>query len=261
MGRNSHYRYHRHLAGYRKHSLETRPMASTEPGKPCFKIEECDFTIIETTQKLNPLDYYKQLREYVEHENHLMHVRITWLLTIHGFLFASYGLTLQKLVDILKGLHATDLATLPLFAFQLLICWMGTRFSSRSATDGIRAAQSAIDHIDTIAQAQAGLLKLTTSSMPVANSIILPRIIGGGMKRPWSGADASLIPFSFKQVWVLLFVFSVLFSVLALGAPFYFTLHNPVSANSAGRQTARSARKAHQGTRNPALATSPPRTR
>jgi hypothetical protein len=192
-------------------------MASSDDGLPidagAVPLDDCAFTIIAAhATPVDPLDYYKQLREYVQHENHLMHVRMTWSLTSHGFLFAAYGLTFQKTVDVLNGLYANPAALLPfvlILLFQLLICRIGHFFSSTS-TAGISAAQDAINHIDTIAC--AGLLRLRLpSSVPIADSaILLPRIIGGGMKTPWSGVDAWSIPFWFGKVWLALLVLSLL---------------------------------------------------
>src|SRR5271170_1594006 len=38
---------------------------------------------------------YELYREYVRHEDGLVNYRMTWLLTIHGFLYATYGFTMQ----------------------------------------------------------------------------------------------------------------------------------------------------------------------
>jgi hypothetical protein len=43
---------------------------------------------------------YKLFREYVEHEDALINNRLTWLITIHGFLYAAYALSVGKYVEV-----------------------------------------------------------------------------------------------------------------------------------------------------------------
>jgi hypothetical protein len=42
------------------------------------------------------LRLYEVFRGYIKHEDGLIDNRVTWLSQIHGFLYATYGLTLQK---------------------------------------------------------------------------------------------------------------------------------------------------------------------
>ncbi len=46
------------------------------------------------------IKFYELYRQYVTHEDNLTNNRMTWLLTIHGFLYATYGFTLQKKFEI-----------------------------------------------------------------------------------------------------------------------------------------------------------------
>lgn len=51
---------------------------------------------------------YGNYRNYLQHEDNLINNRISWMLTIHGFLYATYGFTLQKKIEIyskLDGAH------------------------------------------------------------------------------------------------------------------------------------------------------------
>src|SRR3954452_6090771 len=52
------------------------------------------------------LKVYDLFRRYIEHENHLVNQRLTWLLTIHGFLYATCGLVLQKKVEIDRNISS-----------------------------------------------------------------------------------------------------------------------------------------------------------
>jgi hypothetical protein len=51
------------------------------------------------------LEIYETFRSYIRHEDNLTNNRITWMLTIHGFLYASYGFTLQKKLEILDKVN------------------------------------------------------------------------------------------------------------------------------------------------------------
>lgn len=109
------------------------------------------------------LDAYKVFRNYLEHEDALINQRITWMLTIHGFLYATYGFTLQKVIEInekisnfgasnfgdcnkLNGyiengaLYGSFVQT---FGFLAVICVVGLGISA-SALLSIKAALSAI---------------------------------------------------------------------------------------------------------------------
>jgi hypothetical protein len=64
----------------------------------------CDFAVHSLKDQGVPssdlLKYYELMRGYVEHEDNLINSRLTWSLTIHGFLFATLGILIGKLVDI-----------------------------------------------------------------------------------------------------------------------------------------------------------------
>src|SRR5580658_9768416 len=40
--------------------------------------------------------HYKLFRDYIEHEDSLINQRLLWNINIQGFLFAAYGLSVQK---------------------------------------------------------------------------------------------------------------------------------------------------------------------
>jgi hypothetical protein len=57
---------------------------------------------------LNPLldlDVYDTFRKYIQHEDNLINNRITWMLTIHGFLYAAYAFTVQKKLEIAQKIN------------------------------------------------------------------------------------------------------------------------------------------------------------
>ena len=60
---------------------------------------ECEFTVIDVPLKdaSHILTYYERIRTYIQHEDGLINSRLTWSLTIHGFLFAIFGGTLYCL--------------------------------------------------------------------------------------------------------------------------------------------------------------------
>jgi hypothetical protein len=53
---------------------------------------------------------YEFFRDYVKHEDNLINQRLTWLLTIHGFLYATCGFTLQKKYEIAEKIASDYVA-------------------------------------------------------------------------------------------------------------------------------------------------------
>ena len=56
------------------------------------------------------LKIYEMFRDYIKHEDGLINSRLMWILTINGFLFTAYGLTLQKKLDITYNMSTYLLA-------------------------------------------------------------------------------------------------------------------------------------------------------
>jgi hypothetical protein len=124
---------------------------------------QCEFSAIhrplETASDI--LGYYDRFRAYIEHEDGLISSRLTWSLTVHGFLFAMYGILLAKIADAVIELHRrTDLNALlvpaiaALFFFQIPIAAFGIFVGHRSRK-AIKAAHNAIHHIYSIALASS----------------------------------------------------------------------------------------------------------
>jgi hypothetical protein len=62
---------------------------------------------------LTKLEHFKVVREYRMREHDLLNHRISWNLSVQGFLFATYGFSLQKLAEtetsaLIDGSHATN---------------------------------------------------------------------------------------------------------------------------------------------------------
>jgi hypothetical protein len=54
---------------------------------------------INRTSASSFLEYYKCMRDYLEHEDTLVNIRFTWGLTVQGFIIGAFGFTLQKFSD------------------------------------------------------------------------------------------------------------------------------------------------------------------
>lgn len=57
-----------------------------------------------TLDQSEAIKLYEVFRDYLKHEDALVNNRLTWTLTIQGFLFAAYGLSIQKRLDVLEKL-------------------------------------------------------------------------------------------------------------------------------------------------------------
>lgn len=92
-----------------------------------------------------PLELYKLARGQVEHENTLVGQRITWYLTLQGFLFAAAFITAGALIKpIATGANALGLRNLTIAAG--LLCCLGIA-SSVACFLLIRAAYLQISHV------------------------------------------------------------------------------------------------------------------
>jgi hypothetical protein len=137
----------------------------------------------------NLLTYYALLRAYVENENHLINVRLTWSLTINGFLFTAFGLVAGRCFELLTVFASTKPATSTiglslgaavLLSIMCVIAYAGWTVSS-SSKRGIVAANDAIEALSDIAHGSGGPLALRSPYEPIRESALrLPQIIGGG---------------------------------------------------------------------------------
>lgn len=180
------------------------------------------------------LEFYKATRAYIEHEDGLINNRLTWALTIHGFLYASFALTAQKIVEIreksistckparLKAFfpdttltcadHLANL-TYPLVLTLILIAVVGV-FISGIAYLSIKAAQSAIEGIcqifpDSVLSTKSSRSGGKLSYHPVvvfegtSQILMLPALVGGGKEVANRGfLSASGIPWVMISSWM-----------------------------------------------------------
>jgi hypothetical protein len=151
---------------------------------------DCDFATLPATQSPSDLlSLYGKFRDYLEHEDDLINSRLTWSLTVHGFLFASYGILLGKIADDFIELQKAGAHVLleehiisALFLFQMPVAALGV-FIGYSSWRAIIASHNAIQHLVTIAHADGQPLHILEGrKMVPLGSILLPRIIGGGAK-------------------------------------------------------------------------------
>jgi len=61
------------------------------------------------SETIRTLDYFKAFRKYRICEQGLLNHRLTWNLALQGFLFATYGLSLQKLAELQAKENGADI--------------------------------------------------------------------------------------------------------------------------------------------------------
>jgi hypothetical protein len=171
---------------------------------------------------------YALFRDYVKHEDALVNNRLTWILTIHGFLYATYGLTIQKRLEIIAYIsnsifvhlneqeqffHAANLPyyLLEIRVFLIFLCFIGS-FISGYGFVSIRAAHRASSSLRQIFEEQ--FKKFEPSWYPDVPNLrylgdeekyfVVPTIEGAGRERFIKvGLIASLtIPLILLGGWV-----------------------------------------------------------
>lgn len=172
MAQNKTSEAHRNIA----RSEETNGLADGNRDKDAplpgpAEFSDCEVSVIVPPLKEagDVLGYYDRIRAYLEHEDDLINTRLTWSLTVHGFLFAIYGLLLGKIADLgvelQKHIDATartsviferGIAALPVFQLPIALFGFFLALHSRRA---IVAAHNAIQHLITVAH-QSDALKL-----------------------------------------------------------------------------------------------------
>jgi hypothetical protein len=149
--------------------------------------------------------------------------RLSWMLTIHGFLYASYAFTIQTKLQVAQRMNSdslthssgVDSAFLTASIWQVdsvifLICFVGF-FISLVALRSIGAAGKANETILKVFEKQFGVQPGfgAPETILVANKLILPTIAGGGDHQniPKGFLSARWIPVFLMSGWV----FSLLF--------------------------------------------------
>ena len=211
-------------AGYHCPQMRGWTSALNQP----VQLSNCRFAVLSAQPPLQPseiLTYYERMRSYLEHEDDLINSRLTWSLTIHGFLFATFGILAGKSVDLLLELHKNSqlaaspqlqLAAVVLFVLECLVAVIGTMigYSSREA---IVAAHNALLHLAAIVH-HGGALEIPAATIPSPppGATLLPMIAGGGgHDRHVRGANSYYLslPLLMMGVWLAIFIGLILFPI------------------------------------------------
>jgi hypothetical protein len=172
--------------------------------------------------------FYELFRSYVRHEDNLINNRLTWILTIHGFLYATYGFTLQKELEVIGALRspAAPFICYSLFQAQMfLLCiavvglsisffgWRSIRAAKRAAVsvDAVFRKNTTIQTNERIARTETAhwidppSWSEDTHIHVISGIYKVPAILGGG--HPYSvnvGVSASItIPSILLSSWVI----------------------------------------------------------
>ena len=90
---------------------------TTRPRTPPQSSTSSLLNNVEITDWIN---VYGLFRDYVKHEDGLINNRLLWILTIHGFLYATYGFTVQKKLEVAHEL-ANDTSG---FSHHAFLCYL-----------------------------------------------------------------------------------------------------------------------------------------
>lgn len=156
---------------------------------------------------------YKEYRDYIKHEDALINQRLAWALTVQGFLFASYALVLNKMIEIERCTEAGG--RMPILAplhnqaglFLVLLCFIGVTICF-CAYGSIRAAESAVSAVkETFERMQPASAEGDRFfyRFDHPSPARLPRLTGGGtlFGEVRGRRLASAIPAVIGLVWIL----------------------------------------------------------
>src|SRR5262249_54976573 len=150
-------------------------------------------------KSMDAIALYGVYRGYLEHEDELINRRLSWNLTLQGFLFAAYGVTLQAITNQSPNRELIKHLSVLQYLFPLLA---GT--VSILSYVGIYAAQKAIDQLREDWVAVAKGLKSVGKELP------LPYLTGGGHDTANRyGTRAHWIPLVIVAAWVLILGISI----------------------------------------------------
>lgn len=139
------------------------------------------------------LDLYKLLRSQIEHEDEVIHQRLTWSLTAQGFLFVAYS-----------ALMGLSLKTPLGYIFLIIIGLLGVELCNRAIT-GVDSAMASLKRIH---HYERGHRKYNIARYGM--HMKLPPISGAGSKQDDNehGANESIqsIPRNFRAAWIVLII-------------------------------------------------------
>jgi hypothetical protein len=205
--------------------------AITEP----VALADCKFALPPPGQTLSDLlGYYERMRGYVEHEDELINSRLTWSLTVHGFLFAAFGFLAGKVVDLMLELYKPHelaaaqqlkLIVLALIGLLLGVAIIGAAVGYLSR-EAIAAAHNAIQHLLAVVHGQGALqFQNWGPGAPVVatGSMLFPSITCGGDGGKDTGGAKSYyltLPLLMTIAWIIIILAVVVFWGLTARSPF-----------------------------------------
>jgi hypothetical protein len=177
------------------------------------------------------LRLYSLHRNYSEHENHLINHRLSWNLTIQGFLFAAYALSFHKAADLWLNVSKISLlcadqeqsmfefvhlksGIMDIYVFLIPVAVVGAIVSFLSHYN-IVPAYRALDEIrkkwcDTYPEYKESPGKPNTHG---SNPLNLPGISGGGVSLRVGNARIYQWPKSLLVVFIYAWLFLLVFDV------------------------------------------------
>jgi hypothetical protein len=182
------------------------------------------------------ISIYGVFRDYVKHEDGLINYRLTWLLTINGFLYATYGLTIhkklevaQKIADVMRehpnldfecyvrgGSLAISIAQIELFLLGII--FVGIIISTLGLVSIVAAQRAAVSvrnlfhgQYKSIMTSMYGAEFLFVLGNTNAEYIVVPSIVGGGKKR--LDFHGFLSPVAIPIILIVSWIFAAAYSV------------------------------------------------
>lgn len=141
-------------------------------------------------------DFYKQIRAKIEHEDDLVHQRITWMITLHGLLFAAYGFSLQPQATVLLGSEATRAGSAQ-FIHDLEKLRVGMAFAGVFV--GVAVLAGVIAAFRAIRKDEAALRDALGNA---GDEALLPLVIGPSMSNILGMVCGLLVPYVGVGAWI-----------------------------------------------------------
>lgn len=162
-------------------------------------------TAVLASSKLPTHEHYRIFRSYIEHEDNLINNRVTWNLAVQGFLFATYGFSLQNLAEVEANPNFAAQIKLSHSVMQLKILVLAIPLVGFALSLGVFFAVRA---------AQIALKKLRedckTEVLDKAHEASCYLPLPGGAGKPWAIRLGFVPPFAiplvFALAWAILFV-------------------------------------------------------
>ena len=170
-----------------------------------------------TSSKLSIFQHFTIFRNYVDHEDDLINNRLLWNINIQGFLFATYGFSLQKLAEV-QMKQGTEIATTKALYWLVGTLPIFGIIMSVTSYKGVQAAQIAITNLN---QQWKEIVEIHYR----ADDLMVPKLIGGGCPaadqsgaqsqkaHDWGFRAPKWFPWICAAAWALLFLSYVSFLI------------------------------------------------